>query len=148
MLAGLLPSIAWATSMSPRPPLEERVLAADHIFIGTVEKITVVDSAGNSVESPPSPLSRDMRIQLVVKPDPQWIASPLKKLPSAITVTYDFGKFVITYESEKDHYENKRFIFLLSGSDFHPASFLGFAEPESRLDKIKAAISNTKKPME
>ena len=148
ILMALLPSITRATSMSPPPPLEERVLAADHIFIGTVREIKVIDAAGNPVAAPPSPLLRDMRVQLGVKPDPQWIATPLKKLPEAITITYDFGKMLISYDSEKEHYLNKRFVFLLSGTDFHPVSFLSFAEPESRLEEINTAISKTKKPIE
>ena len=147
MLA-LIPAVTWATSISPPPSLEARIIAADHIFVGTVKSISVIGADGNHTEKPPSPLPQETRIQLIIKPETPWIATPLRKLPDFVAVTYDVGKMILSYDSEKEHYLNKKWVFLLSGEDFHPAAFLAFAEPESQLEEIKAIITQAKKPIE
>lgn len=132
--------------MSPPPPLEEIVRLSDHIFLGTVERIDVVDSNNTVVSQPSSPLNREMRIRLTVRPNTEWLRTPLKRLPTVIEVTYDFGKFILSYESEKNRYLGKRWLFLVSGSDFHPAAFMSFAISEDRLQEVINAVQ--KQPVE
>jgi len=121
-------------------------MRADHIFVGTVQKVEVVDAQTNVVATPPSPLERGMRLRLTVKPEKAWIRTSLKKLPPEVQVTYDIGKFTLSYEAEKEHYLNKEFVFLLVGQDFSPVAFLSFAEPKEQLAAIMKILGT--KPVE
>ncbi len=146
LIAIAICSTALATSMSPRPPLKDRVMKADHIFLATVQKVEVLDARTNVVTTPPSPLERGTRLRLTVKPETTWIRTPLKNLPPEVQVTYDIGKFILSYDGEKEHYLNKEFVFLLVGQKFSPVAFLSFAESKEQLPTIMKILE--KKPIE
>jgi hypothetical protein len=96
--------MAWANLMQAPPPLSEIVASADHVFLGTVEDVKAVDSTGRVIEDPPTLMAREMRIQLTVKTDAQWLHTPLKRLPPLVKVTYESGKYMQSYQSERQRY--------------------------------------------
>ena len=146
LIALTICSTAFATSMSPPPSLENRVMKADHIFLATVQKVEVLDAQTNVVANPPSPLESGTRLRLTVKPEKSWIRTPLKKLPPDVQVTYDIGKFILSYDGEKKHYLNKEFVFLLVGQNFSPVAFFSFAVPKEQLPAITKILET--KPIE
>ena len=137
---------SFATSTPPPPSLEDRVRMADHIFVGTVRRVEVLDDNDAVVTTPPTPLLHGTRIRLTVTPSPSWIRTPLKVIPESVTITYDIGKFILSLDNESQHYLNKEMVFLLKGISFSPVVSLAFAEPIDALLTIKAFLQQ--KPIE
>ncbi len=134
-----------ATSVSPPPLLEKRVQDADHIFIGTVEKVELLDDNGKVITNVtnPSDTRTNMRLRLQIKPE-RWLKTYLKITPNLVRMEYNTGKLILTYETEKKTWEGKKTIFLLKGDNFDPVYFLAFFAPLEN-EKIVEELLNTKK---
>ncbi len=141
---------AHATSIAFRD-LTNLVSEADHILVGTVTRVDMIDGKGSQVTKKTArtgPGSENMlRLHVSVATN-GVVASTTGKVPGEITIPL-WQMWHDTLGGRKKEVEGKTFIFLLKGSDFQPVYFgLFMREMAERLEierllKDKKTQNNT-----
>ncbi len=141
ILYAFLPWPLFATSVLPRS-LTNLVADADHVFIGKVTLVDMVDKQGNQVtnlSARTGPGSFN-KIRLHVSVETNGVLfSTAKQVPASLTVAlwsmwhYSLGQI-------KDIEENQRSIFLLKGSNFDIVYPNGFSRALSEQAEIEQLL--------
>jgi hypothetical protein len=131
--------------------LTNLVAEADHVFVGTVTRVDMVDGQGQPVTDKTARTGpgNPNQLRLHVAVDTNRILATTAKLPSVIVVPL-WGKWHDTLGNRQQEVQGKTYIFLLKGPDFQPGYPAGFmralpeqAEIEALLKRRRALNSDT-----
>jgi len=145
-LAALLFAVqAQATQISFRD-LTNLVSDADHVLIGTVEKVDMVDAKGNQVTNETArtgPGSENqLRLHVTVATN-AVIASTTNDVPDKVIINL-WQKWHHTLGNRRKGTEGETFIFLLTGPDFKPVYYGLFMRKPSERSEIDAILKRKK----
>src|SRR5437773_713057 len=104
---------AVATTAPPLP-LDERVRRASHVFIGTADKMIMVDMTGKEVVPEPKILDRNQAIEMSVQV--QEILRP-DGWKTNMPVRVRFGGGFFSVKDIKERFGRRQFIFLVVNHD-------------------------------
>ena len=125
----------------PPLPLSERVKRADHIFLGTCEKMVVTDETGQAVVPEPKVLDHGQAIDMLVRV--QEVFRPVGWTTN-MPVTVRFGGGFFSVKDIREQFSNRQFIYIVSkrNSHFTPSYQWSFPEPLEKRADIEKALSS------
>lgn len=137
----LMPFTLRATQVMARP-LSALVTESDHVFIGKVEKVQMVDEQGRELldrKSRTGPgLKNELRLHVVIEKD-GVLKTNAKKVPAKVVIPL-WQMWHFSLGQWKDEAEGRVFIFLLKGEDFHPVYPAGFRRELSEKSSIERLL--------
>lgn len=132
---------AQATQI-PFRDLTNLVSEADHILVGTVEKVDMLDAKGNLVMNDTArtgPGSENqLRLHVTVATN-AVVASSADKIPETVVIPL-WQRWHDTLGNRKKEVQGKTFIFLLKGNDFVPVYHGLFMREPSEKPEIEAIL--------
>jgi hypothetical protein len=134
--------LASAGTTVPPRPLPDLVKASDHVLVGKVVKVDMVDGKGNPVtnnDARTGPgLENVIRLHVVLEVDGA-LKTTKKELPATIVVRH-WTMWHYTLGQWKLEALDKVFIFLLVGEDFQWVYPLGFMRDPSEKVEIQKLL--------
>ena len=142
VFALLLTVAAYATQL-PSKELDELVAQADHVLIGKVVKVQMVDGTGKELTNPETHtgpvLDNEIRLHIVIQDD-GILKTNSKKPPKELIIPLWKAWHFSLGQWEKD--EGKTFIFLLKGEDFCPVYPISFMRKMSEKPEIEKLLTS------
>jgi hypothetical protein len=138
-LAGALvmTTATFSTTVPPRP-LPDLVKAADHVLIGKVVNVDMVDAKGNPIvnnDARTGPGEGNViRLHVVVEEN-GVLKTTAKAVPRTIVIRL-WTEWHFSLGQWKTEALDKRYIFLLKGDDFQWVYPMGFLRDPSEKDEI------------
>ncbi len=145
--AALLFAVQAQATQIPFRDLTNLVSDADHVLIGTVEKVDMVDAKGNQVTNETARTGPGSENQLrlhVNVPTNGVISSSAEGAPETILIPL-WQRWHDTLGNRRKEVEGKTFIFLLKGNDFVPVYHGLFMREPSEKAEIEAILRSKKK---
>jgi hypothetical protein len=136
----LCAQLALATSIPPKS-LEEMVTEADHVIIGTVTKVDMVDGDDQPLTDPKARtgpgLNNLIRLHVEVK---EILESPAQEHPRQLVVPL-WSAWHSSLEGSQE-WKGKTFIFLLKGPDYSIVYPAGFNRELDERAQIEGLLKN------
>jgi len=146
ILIGILFTALAYSSLPVQVSIEKLVENSDHLLIGRVVGVDMIDGKGEEITDPSartSPGSKNL-IRLIVKVD-EVIVSNVKNVPDTLKVPLDpFMHYSLGQIKETHSSEGEKFLLLLKGSDFQPPFAGVFGRSLSEKDKIIELMKSNK----
>ncbi|MCD6051622.1 MAG: hypothetical protein K0Q55_3031 [Verrucomicrobia bacterium] len=138
---GLLAFTAFATSVPPRS-LAQLVADSDHIIIGKITLVDMVDAKGRQVTNLPTRtgpgLPNTIRLNVTVQTNGVLLTNS-KQVPPTLTIPLD-SVWHYSLGQIKDAEEGQTRILLLKGPDFGFAYMNGCSRPLSERSEIEELL--------
>lgn len=127
----------FSTTVPPRP-LPDLVKAADHVLIGTVVNVDMVDAKGNPITNNNARtgpgIGNVIRLHVVVE-ESGVLKTNAKAVPQTIVIRH-WTEWHFSLGQWKSEALDKRYIFLLKGEDYQWVYPMGFLRDPSEKDEI------------
>jgi hypothetical protein len=139
---GMLCSTASATTI-PEKPLIDMVAESDHVLIGEVKKVEMIDGAGREVTDLNGRTgwgyTNTIRLNVAIKRD-GILKSNKSDTPYELTISL-WPLFIGTL-GNMQYMQGKEYIFLLKGDDYKFVYPMGFIQELSKRKEVEKIIRN------
>jgi hypothetical protein len=143
--AALLFAVQAQATQIPFRDLTNLVSDADHVFIGTVEKVDMVDAKGSQVttETARTGPGSENQLRLHVTVATNQVIASSAKVPVKIVIPL-WQRWHDTLGNRRKEVQGKTFIFLLKGKDLAPVYHGFFMRKPSERAEIEAILKRKK----